>query len=850
MRGLVIWALLSFALAAGANDADLRLPAVFSDGLILQRDRPVPVWGWAMPGAAVTVAFAGQEQKATADAQGRWTVTLPPMPAHATGRPLTVIVGGSARAVRTVADVLVGEVWFTAGQSNMMMGLGSATGGTAFYEQHQAETRGRIRVVNGLGPHLLADTPQTDIAASWAEPTASYSAVSYWLAYKLFEHFKREVPIGMVTYTAIAGAEAWVDRATLQADPRLRTVLDDALDFDAKCYNGVIAAIAPFAVRGIVYYQAEYNGFGERAVQFRALFPALIACWRRAWQQPNLPFLFVQLPGFIAAEAPANAIDMDPATLARYRTVSGRGTWTEVREAQLLTWRSTPHTGMAVAIDLGEPYDIHPPNKEPVAQRLFLQARHVAYGEKLVHSGPIPTRTEARGAALVVSFDQIGAGLTARGGELKGFLLAGADAVFHPATAAIDGACVVVRSAQVPSPRHLRYAWDGCPDATLYNTDGLPATPFRWSDWTRAPQPDSDSFDWPNGSFEELDRAGRPAAWRLGPGTAVTATRASDGRQSVVLTNANASALFITGITAGTGAYWNAPPLTGVSVRPGCLISYGVDLAVEPGDGEQALYCNLCQDDCASGYQAWGGLRTATTAQAHFVTRTIVQRATDTIAPSHFCYPDAAGARLIFQGGRKPGRLYVDHLTPVRILRPTLTLSAPGSIAIGPVAPGVTAVSAELRVGNGQRATFRQLLRDDDTGTEFETILYGTAAFAADGMGPQQKLIAPTDHVGAILAGPDAEHFEFVGAHADAARRQLRLIGDDGQGGLAGGAQAEHEVFAIRFTGADKPGIYRAALRIVTQAGNVGTLSQGEPGEPPVNLYYIDRPIAAEVRTK
>ncbi len=838
------WALLATLTSAADG---LRLPRIFSDRLVLQRDLPVPVWGWAAPGVPVTVEFGGQTVAAPADAEGRWRVTLAPMPASAVGRELK-IAAGAAPATKTIADVLVGEVWFTAGQSNMMMGLGGATGGAEFHARRQGQTGGLIRVVNGMGPHLQAEAPQEDVAATWGEPGIGYSAVSYWFAHKLFEHFGGEVPVGMITYTAIVRAEAWVDEGTLRADPRLATVFDDALKHAAKTYNGVIAAIAPYAIRGVLYYQAEYNGFGDKAIQFRTLFPALIGGWRRAWQRPELPFLFVQLPGFITAEAPASDIDMDPATLAKYRGISERGTWTEVRDAQLHAWRTVPHTGMAVAIDVGEPYDIHPPNKEPVAHRLFLQARHVAYGEQLVHSGPMPLAVEVREEAMVATFDQVGSGLAASGGELKGFELAGADARFHPAQAAIDGASVVVRSPQVPAPLHLRYAWDGFPEATLSNREGLPATPFRWSDPARSPQPASGAFDWPNGSFEELNAAGQPLAWRLGPGAVASEAMAADGQRAVLLTEANQSGLFITGIVGGAGAFWNGEPLTAAAVRPGCLVSYSLELAVDPAGSEQKLYANLCQDASGSAYQAWGGTRDCTTASGTFVTRTVVQRLTDTITPAHFAHPDAAGARFIFQGGKQPGRMYVDNLTPVRILRPLLEVAMPATIDLGPLAPGVPAVSNELRIGNGQRQTFRQVLRDDDPGAESATVLYGAASFKSDGMGLLQKVAARTDHVGVVLIGPDAERFEFVSEQVGATRRELKLVGGDGQGGLTGGPEPESERFAIRFLGADQPGTYRATLRIVTQAGNLGTRSRGEAGEPPVNFYYLDRPVSAEVR--
>lgn len=832
---------------ASAAWADLRLPQIFSDRMVLQREAPVPVWGWATPGDSVKVEFAGQVQTAIADAQGKWRVNLQPMKACKTGRDLVVTTAGTAPATRTIRDVLVGEVWFTAGQSNMVMSMGSATGGKAFFEATQPLLKDQIRVVHGMGPYLNSDSPRDDIQARWGEPSQGYSAVSYWFAVKLYRHLKEEVPVGMVTFLAIAPAEAWIDRATLEADPRLKPVLADALQLATKNYNGVINAVAPYAIRGVLYYQAEYNGFGERGIQFRAMMPALIKTWRRAWEQPAMPFLFVQLPGFITQEAPGSEIDMDADTLAKYRKFKDRKTWTEVRDSQLHTWLTTPRTGMAVAIDVGEAYDIHPPRKEPVAERLFLMARHVAYGENLVYSGPVPAKTEIRDGAFVVTFDHVGGGLVAQGGELKGFEVAGTDLAFVPATAEIQGNQVWVRNPQVPAPAHLRYAWDGVPDVTLYNREGLPATPFRWFDWSRAPMSGRGVFTFPNPGFEELDKGGQPLAWRLGPGTQGTARLASDGKRSLELREPKKSGAFINNITPGTGCCWNAPPLQPSVLRPGCLVSYRADIAALPGSGKQTLYMNLCLDASGSGYQTWGGYREISTASETFVPRTMVQCMTDTIHEGVVPILGSAGARFIYQGGEKEGGMLLDNLSAVRILRPLLAVDGAAPLDMGTVAPGSPKESAALAIANAQKETFRQNLTDADPGTDMATVLYGAAAFQPDGRYGQQKIIDKTDHVGAILIGQDAERFEFGSDHCGETKRQLKLIGKDGKGGLTGGADPERETFTVRFAGAEKPGTYQATLRIVTQAGNLGIVSQCGDGEPPANLYYVDLPVTVRV---
>ncbi|CAN5454621.1 hypothetical protein BH09VER1_BH09VER1_36410 [soil metagenome] len=842
MKSAGLLASLIFFLAISAQAA-LRVPQVFSDHMVLQRDLPIEVWGWADAKTSVTVDFAGQKKTAIADANGKWKLTLDKLPASFSPREMVISSAGSETL--TIKDILVGEVWFTAGQSNMMMGLSSATGGDKYYDEHLHDGIDKIRVVNQMRPPGDHLKEADDVAAAWGPPTKTYSAVSLWFAHKLFQHFKGEVPVGMITYTVITPAEGWIKREILEADPRLRPVLTDSLQQAALSYNGIIAAIAPYSIRGVIYYQAEYNG--GRGLQFRAMMPALIECWRQAWKRPELPFLFVQLPGFVAQKAPPNAMDMDPDTLAEYKELNDGKTFTEVREAQLMTWLSVPNTGMAITIDVGESYDIHPPNKEPVADRLLLQARDVAYHEKLVSSGPVPIKTVAKDGAFVVTFDHVGSGLIARGGELKGFEVAGSDLKFVPATATIQGNQVVVRSKEVPTPLHLRYAWDGNPVATLANKENLPATPFRYSDWQNSPQADKSSFDIPNGSFEEINAKGLPAWWTFAEGASLTSEKASDGKHGVVLPKPNKSALRINAFSRGTGAYWNCPPLERSALRPGSLISYSLDLAAVPAGNKGSLYANMCQDSSGSGYQAWGGLPVVSTKGGTFVTRTIVQRMTDSKLTSLASSASNVGARFINQSEAPDTSVMVDHFTPVRILRPILNLSSADPISFGVVAPGSTKTSAERTMQNGQQEEFTEISTDEDPGTKFSTILYGVASFKSDAALLQQKIMAPTDNVGAVLIGKDAGLFEFVSPHCGTTPQELKLVGEDGNGGLAGGSKPETETFAVRFNAPAKAGSYQCTLRIVTQAGNRGTLSQAGPGEPPANFYYVDIPVTARV---
>jgi sialate O-acetylesterase len=226
-----------------------------------------------------------------------------------------------------------------------------------------------------------------------------------------------------------------------------------------------------------MYYQGEMNA--GNGVVYHAGLAALIAGWRRAWARPDLPFLVVQLPGFISHQAGKTALDMDAASLAKFAGQNAHHGFIPVREAQLRVSREVPNVGLVVTLDLGEKFDIHPPRKRAVGERLALQARKKAYGKKdVVADGPVP-REFARGAGgFTIRFDGVGSGLMSRG-ALAGFEVADAAGAWHPATALIEGDSIDVRAADVPEPTGVRYAWLGYPEATLFNREGLPATPFR-----------------------------------------------------------------------------------------------------------------------------------------------------------------------------------------------------------------------------------------------------------------------------------------------------------------------------------------------------------------------------------
>jgi len=830
---LILAALVCAAPAA----AEMKMPSIFSEGMVLQRDMPVPIWGWADDGEKVTVAIQGQTVSTVA-AGGKWRVTLKPLKA---GGPYRLTVRG--RKPLTFKDVLVGEVWFTAGQSNMMMAITSAEGGEAAVAAMGKYPN--LRVVSQLGGHLRKDTPQRNVRASWGRPDTGYSAVSLFFAQKLYHHLGGKVPVGMITYTAIVPAEGWVDAETIAAAPALCHLPNSALKVASKCYNAVIAPTAPYAIRGVLYYQAEYNG--GRHLEFRTLMPALIGSWRRAWARKDLPFLFVQLPGFERHLASKDAkLDMDPATLAGLHRPGGSAGWAGMREAQLLTWQSTPHTGMAITIDVGDPWDIHPRKKEPVAERLLRSARHVAYGERFVYSGPVPRRVEAKADRLVVHFDHVGGGLVTKDSRLTGFDVAGPDLKFVRADARIEGRTVVVRHPAGKRPVVVRYAWAGYPQYSLYNREGLPATPFRHRVPGQVFQPPTASFAFRNAGFEAAGKSASAAAeWTMSKGAARTREKASQGAWSVKLPRRGAG-IVQNRIADGLGYTWNCEPVAELAVRPGCVAGYSVDVAVAKGAGEQAGYMRLCQNSSATGYRNWGGIPLITTRSETFVRRHVAHLFADWVRPGRY-----AGAlfanHLTPRRSKAEGALFLDNFSAVTILRPVAQISGTRPIDLGTVKPGQKRDAPVRTITNAQRCTLGRLLSDGQRPAAVATVLYGLAGMKRDGKGFVQRLTARTDHVGVILIGEQADKFALVGEHAAADGRSVKLIGQDGRGGLLGGPKPETERFVVRFVGSDASGRYRAIVRIVTQAGNVGVISTCRPGEPPFNLHYVDIPVAVVV---
>ncbi|MFT4113537.1 sialate O-acetylesterase [Silvibacterium sp.] len=504
---------------AALSRAEVTLPHLLSSHMVLQRNRPIHLWGWADPGESVTATLRGNSATAKADDLGHWSLYLP---AEKAGGPYQVTIAGSNRIV--LDDVLIGDVWVASGQSNMEMPL---TGWPGAEMQNSAEeirnaTQPQLRLMlvrKAASPYPLHDVntePQTSQPDSWTlctpETAASFSAAAYFFGREVAA--KEHVPIGLIdsTWGGTPG-EAWVSMDGLANDPGLMPIFkqwadtsrdagdvprlqaaekraDDAAAAAGKpkpqhpwhpdlrswnpswLYNGMISPLTPLSVKGVIWYQGETNSDVKRALSYQRIFPDLIEDWRKQWSEGDFPFLFVQLSSF--------------------RSTAGEY-WPAIREAQRRTLKLT-NTGMAVTIDIGNPGNVHPADKQDVGHRLALAALGTVYGEKVEDSGPLFRQATPAGAALDVWFDHAD-GLTAKGGELTGFEVAGADRNFVKAEAKVEhgeaGEHLSVSSSSVTQPVYVRYGWQNAPTPTLnlYNAAGLPASPFTSETSIPAPDP-------------------------------------------------------------------------------------------------------------------------------------------------------------------------------------------------------------------------------------------------------------------------------------------------------------------------------------------------------------------------
>lgn len=445
------------AAAPGATAA-VRLASPFASHMVVQRDKPLCVWGTADAEAEVSVALGDRHATARADKAGHWSATLDPLPA---GGPL-VLTATANGSTAMLDDVLVGDVFLCSGQSNMQYGLGEA----ADYAAVVARPLPRLR----LGKVGLAGAaePRDHCDVHWqpASPAAAkdFSAVAYLMAYELYRQDPKlaDVPIGMLE-DCMGGTviESWLPEPALaQFDAKTLAMSMFGIGPSAL-YNGMIAPLGRLSLAGVVWYQGEGNA-GEPA-RYAQYLPLLIRSWREQLAQPELPFLVVQLPDF--------APDW------------GGVYWQWMRESQARAATNTPHAGYVVTINTNDGWNLHPQGKHEIGRRLALLAREVVYHEPVAGRSPAFKSAKVDGHTIRVMFDTDGSTLTSGTAPVDGFTLAGDDGLYHAATALIDGpGTVVVSSASVPQPRTVRYAWAGVPRSTLSSAAGLPAAPFRTDD--------------------------------------------------------------------------------------------------------------------------------------------------------------------------------------------------------------------------------------------------------------------------------------------------------------------------------------------------------------------------------
>jgi len=506
--------LLLLALPLAAR-AELKLPAIIGDNMVLQQKQSDPIWGWDAPGTKVSVTFAGQTKSAEAGADGAWRVKLDPMDANAA--PQTMTIKGANEV--TLQNILIGEVWMCSGQSNMQFGLNGDWNG-------DIEALGsdipnlRLITVPNVGTQEL----KTEFKGAWAgstpETCKGFSAVGFYFG----RHLQRilGVPVGLINNSwGGSAAEAWVRRTSLEKDPRFKLLIESTLqkeatltsdkaktDYEAamekwkveadkakaenkplprppggpdgwlkgnsrpgNIFNGVVHPTLGYGIKGVIWYQGESNA--GRAFEYADLFPFMIEQWRAEQKQGDFPFYWVQLADF-QAEKP------EP----------GESSWAELRESQTKT-QKLANSGQAVIIDIGEGKDIHPKNKQSVAARLVRLALAKDYGIKVPYHSPEFKSVQFEGSKATVTLDMFGSALRPFDvAEAVGFAVCGEDKQWHWAKGTVLGPDkVIVSSDKVAAPVAVRYAWADNPVCNLFSKDGLPVTPFRTDDFEMTTKP-------------------------------------------------------------------------------------------------------------------------------------------------------------------------------------------------------------------------------------------------------------------------------------------------------------------------------------------------------------------------
>lgn len=482
--------------------AQVKLPALVSDNMVLQQNTKVNLWGWASPNEKINIqlGWSNLPVNVTADAEGNWKTTVETPKGGETA--YDIIIEASNKI--TLKNILIGEVWLCSGQSNMFFPVGREEGtwktGVKNYEEE---------VKNAVFPNIRLFTvalnasakPLEDVTGSWKicspESIKTFSAVAYFFGRDLYQ--KLNVPIGLLS-TSWGGtkAEAWTAQNVLEEDVAFLPILQE----DAKnekvyqekleayylaltneriasaanapksqlkkpkkepnktsyvLYNAMLHPLVNYTIKGAIWYQGESNS--GKAYLYRSLFPTMVKSWRKEWKQGEFPFYYVQI-------------------------TPHKGQNAEIREAQLMSLKTIPNSGMVVTTDVGDAQNIHPIDKQAVGYRLALIARAKTYGEnKLVYSGPIFNHMKIKKQKAQLFFDYADSGLKKTGDTLKEFEIAGNDQVFYPAEAKIEGKTIIVTSPKVKEPAAVRFAWKAVPEPNLFNNENLPASPFRTDEW-------------------------------------------------------------------------------------------------------------------------------------------------------------------------------------------------------------------------------------------------------------------------------------------------------------------------------------------------------------------------------
>ena len=508
---------LGWLIASASHAAELTLPHFFSDHMVLQRERQVSIWGSALPNAQVSVSFKGKTVRVKAGADGEWKTRIQSGSADGQGATLAIASGSETVAIQ---DVLVGEVWFASGQSNMVFSMDRVP---AYAEIIEKADHPKLRMFNA--PLVTAVDPQDDIEGAWTlcdpETVPRYSAVAFFFAARL--HAELDIPVGVIksawggkpveTFTSrsalntLSGTKLLVD-SLLQSDagydpeqaldyfnksmarweeaivewrkkpaaerrraPRKPSKPKRPLDTEGKpgvLFNSMINPFVGYTIRGAIWYQGEGNA-KVGAVPYDLTLPLLIRDWRQRWED-DFSFYFVQLANFRAPTTEAGAVDP----------------WALLQDRQRRILKTTPKTGMAIINEVGDQHDIHPKDKKSVGDRLALWALAKDYGQDIVYSGPLFKSCSIETDKVRIAFEQVGSGLKSRdGAALKRFEIAGNDRVWHWAEAKLSGSdSVIVSSPNVKKPSAVRYAWASNPEgANLVNSVGLPASVFRTDDW-------------------------------------------------------------------------------------------------------------------------------------------------------------------------------------------------------------------------------------------------------------------------------------------------------------------------------------------------------------------------------